>query len=127
VPGVQLVSLQKGAGSEQLMGWKGGQAPLQPALDRDGAFLDTAALMASLDLVIAPNTAIAHLAGATGCKTWIVLPTVPDWRWMRERSDSPWYPTATLFRQTELGDWTSLFARLAGELAALAQAKRTSP
>jgi hypothetical protein len=63
----------------------------------------------NLDLVITCDTAIAHLAGALGVPTWIALSFVPDWRWMLVRRDSPWYPTATLFRQPRLGDWASVF------------------
>ena len=66
--------------------------------DQD-AFLDTAAVMMNCDLIITSDTAVAHLAGALGCQTWVALKYVPDWRWMLDRSDSPWYPTMTLYRQ----------------------------
>lgn len=75
-------------------------------------FSDTAQLIAGLDLVICVDTAVAHLAGAMGKPVWILLPFSPDWRWMLEREDSPWYPTARLFRQPARGDWDSVFQRV---------------
>ena len=80
-------------------------------------FADTAAVIAQLDLVISVDTAVAHLAGALGKPVWILLPFVPDWRWMLDREDSPWYPTARLFRQPRSGDWDSVIARVKRELA----------
>src|SRR5262249_16291308 len=74
------------------------------------AFVDTAAVMASLDLVITCDTAVAHLAGALGVPAWVVLKTAPDWRWLLGRSDSPWYPPMRLFRQPSPGDWKGAFA-----------------
>jgi len=87
-------------------------------------FADTAAVMASLDLVITVDTAIAHLAGALGKPVWILLSHVIDWRWLLEREDSPWYPTARLFRQPAGGGWDSVIIRTQQALAALAQAAR---
>jgi ADP-heptose:LPS heptosyltransferase len=81
---------------------------------------DTAALIAKLDLVITVDTAVAHLVGALGKRTWTLLPFSPDWRWLMEREDSPWYPTMRLFRQTKFGDWPSVLDRVRGELSALA-------
>jgi len=89
-------------------------------------FADTAAVIAQLDLVITVDTAVAHLAGAMGKPVWILLQKHPDWRWMRERSDNPWYPTARLFRQTVEGDWTAVMAELVPALRAWAAA-RTLP
>jgi ADP-heptose:LPS heptosyltransferase len=85
-----------------------------------GDFADTAALIEPLDLVISVDTAIAHLAGAMGKPVWLLLPYVPDWRWMLTRADSPWYPTMRLFRQATRGDWDEPVARIAAELKSLA-------
>jgi ADP-heptose:LPS heptosyltransferase len=71
-------------------------------------FSDTAALVSLMDLVISVDTSVAHLAGALGKPVWILLPFAPDWRWLVDREDSPWYPTARLFRQPEMGDWDSV-------------------
>jgi tetratricopeptide (TPR) repeat protein len=126
--GVQLFSLQKGPGTEQIAG----MAVHYPVTDLGsrldlgaGAFMDTAAAMQSLDLIIAPDTAIAHLAGALGVPVWVALQLMPDWRWLLGRDDSPWYPTMRLFRQTRLGDWDEVFARIASEVArVIAKPKR---
>jgi len=119
VEGVQLISLQKGPGTEQLRGqtWV---RPLLTELDEaSGAFMDTAAVMKHVDLVISSDSAVAHLAGALGVPVWVALPVVPDWRWLLERQDSPWYPTMRLFRQTRYGQWEDVFERLAEELKAV--------
>ncbi len=81
-------------------------------------FADTAAYIAQLDLVIAVDTAVAHLAGALAVAVWILLPYAPDWRWMLEREDSPGYPTARLFRQRQRGDWEDVIARVKQRLTA---------
>ena len=113
VPGVRWVSLQKSPPQA---------APPPPELDLldltdDLADLaDTAAVIAGLDLVISVDTAVAHLAAALGKPTWILLPAIPDWRWLLGRADSPWYPTARLFRQTTPGDWTGVVAAVATAL-----------
>jgi len=75
-------------------------------------FTDTAALIANLDLIITVDTAVAHLAGAMGKKVWLLLSDPPDWRWMLDRADTPWYPTMRLFRQQTRGDWDSVIASL---------------
>jgi tetratricopeptide (TPR) repeat protein len=80
-------------------------------------FADTAALIANLDLVISCDTSVAHLAGALGKPVWILLPMVPDWRWLLKRDDSPWYPTMRLFRQKKSGDWTGVISRVTEALA----------
>ena len=77
----------------------------------------TAAIIEQLDLVITIDTAVAHLAGALGKPTWLLLSAAPDWRWMLGRSDSPWYPSMRLFRQAKLGDWSDPLAKLRAELA----------
>jgi ADP-heptose:LPS heptosyltransferase len=84
------------------------------------AFLDSAAVMAHLDLIITCDTALAHLAGALGRPTWIAIKRVPDWRWLLDRADCPWYPSVRLFRQTQRGDWGAVFDTMQAELASLA-------
>jgi ADP-heptose:LPS heptosyltransferase len=118
MPGVQLISLQKGDGTEQIASLAGQMAivELGPQLDEAGAFVDTAAVMKNLDLVITSDTAIAHLAGGLGVPVWVALPWLPDWRWLLEREDSPWYPTMRLFRQPALDDWPAVIGRVAGQL-----------
>lgn len=112
LPGVNLISLHRGTGESQLADLP--QVIAFPDLDGGGdAFADTAALIASLDLVVTSDTAIAHLAGALGAPTWVALKQVPDWRWLMNRDDSPWYPGMRLFRQTAPGDWTGVLARVA--------------
>ena len=80
-------------------------------------FADTAAALQSLDLVVTVDTAVAHLAGALGLPVWVAVPLDADWRWLREREDNPWYPSARLFRQTRPGDWDEVFQHIAAELA----------
>jgi hypothetical protein len=80
-------------------------------------FSDTAALVSLMDLVISVDTSVAHLAGALGKPVWILLPFSPDWRWLADRADSPWYPTARLFRQPSMGDWHSVIEKVERELS----------
>lgn len=119
IPGVELVSLQSGFGTEQLKDWRG-QKPvtlLGNEVDKtSGAFMDTAAIMRQLDLVITSDTSIAHLGGALAVPTWIALNYVPDWRWLQHRDDSPWYPSVRLFRQPKMNDWASVFADISTAL-----------
>lgn len=82
-------------------------------------FSDSAALIANLDLVICMDTAVAHLAGAMGRPVWVMLPFSPEFRWLLERGDSPWYPTMWLFRQPQPGEWTSVVEQVARELVEL--------
>src|SRR5947209_3901778 len=116
LPGVRLISLQKRPGVEQIRA-----APfherieqvLDPSDTGETAFLDTTALVANLDLIVASDSMNAHRAGALGRPTFIALRKVPDWRWLLGREDCPWYPTARLFRQTTDGDWRDVFTRIA--------------
>jgi hypothetical protein len=123
VPGVQLISLQKGPGTEQIAGCGFPVHELDASLDADGAFLDTAAVIQQLDLVVVADTAVAHLAGALAAPVWIPLSAHGDWRWMHERSDSPWYPHTRLFRQHSLDVWDDVIAEMAAELATLTAAR----
>jgi tetratricopeptide (TPR) repeat protein len=118
VPGVTLVSLQQGFGAEQATDVRElfPVVTLDGELDRDGAFLDTAAILTLLDLVVTSDTALAHLAGALGVATWVVLPYAADWRWRVAGETTPWYPTMRLFRQPRPGDWKGVFRRVAEEL-----------
>lgn len=122
VPGTHFFVLQRDLGREAL-GQVAGRAAvtdLGPELDQEAAFVDTAAVLESLDLVISSDTAIPHLAGALARPVWLLLPYAPDWRWMIGRDDSPWYPTMRLFRQSAPGDWAGVVARVAAELSELA-------
>jgi hypothetical protein len=108
IPSVSFVSLQKGLSPSPGTPGEGRGEGLASLLDwtKDiHDFSDTAALMDNLDLIITVDTAVAHLAGAMGKPVWMLLPHVPDSRWMLDRSDSPWYPTMRLFRQPGSGDW----------------------
>jgi len=129
IEGVQLISLQKGFGAEQLR-HLGGRFPVVDFGDDvdpgPGTMRDTPAIMMCMDLIVTPDTALAHLAGALGMPVWIALPRAPDWRWLIEREDSPWYPTARLFRQAERGRWGPVFARMAAALQEIAAKKKTS-
>jgi hypothetical protein len=115
--GVQWFSLQKGpqAASVNDAGF-----PLADWSIDLADFADSAALIANLDLVLTVDTSLAHLAGAMGKPTWVLLPYAPDWRWLLDRADSPWYPTVRLFRQSAIGDWQAPFAAVAKALSALA-------
>lgn len=120
IPGVTLISLQKGCGTDQLRGITSCVFDLNRIPEyRDGDMLETAAAMSALDLIISADTGLAHLAGAMGLPTWIALPFVPEWRWQRTREDSPWYPTARLFRQPTPGNWEWVFNRMAEMLRSL--------
>lgn len=111
VPGAVFCSLQPDVRADGLAAMEA-----YPQLRRTGAaaadFADTAAIVAQLDLVITVDTAIAHRAGAMARPVWILVPPVPDWHWQRNRSDSPWYPTARLFRQQASEDWSAVIARV---------------
>jgi tetratricopeptide (TPR) repeat protein len=126
VPGTQLISLQKGPGTEQIAGCGFPVHELDASLDADGAFLDTAAVIQQLDLVVVADTAVAHLAGALAAPVWIPLSAHGDWRWMHERSDSPWYPHTRLYRQRTLDVWDDVIAEMAAELATRSAARESS-
>ena len=87
--------------------------------DESGAFVDSAAIMQGLDLIICSDTALPHLAGAVGVPVWLALPLVPDWRWLLVREDCPWYPSMRLFRQGPEDSWDDVFERMADELRQL--------
>lgn len=126
LPHVEVVALQRPPGLDELTAL-GGETRIRVAphgLDRDGAFLDTAAYMTAFDLVVTCDTSIAHLAGAVGCPTFVLLKSTPDWRWMVGRDDSPWYPTMRLFRQDRAGDWEAPVARLIAAVEAMTEAMR---
>jgi hypothetical protein len=113
--GVTFVSLQKGEPAGQAANPPVGMKLIDHTSEL-GDFADTAALISALDLVISIDTGVAHLAGALGKPTWVLLPFVPDWRWFTDRTDSPWYPTMRLFRQPALGDWSAPIDLVSREL-----------
>jgi tetratricopeptide (TPR) repeat protein len=115
IAGVRLVSLQKGPAAAQAKSPPAGMRLLDMT-EHLGDMSDTAALIASLDLVISVDTSVVHLAGAMGKAVWTLLPLTPDWRWQLEREDCPWYPSMRLFRQTGRGDWGTVIERVCGEL-----------
>jgi Flp pilus assembly protein TadD len=119
IPGVRLISLQKGPGSEQLQQQSAKVPVIDLGLKLDeihGPFLDTAAILRCLDLVVTSDTSLAHLAGAMGIETWVAVPSVPEWRWLLGREETPWYPTLRLFRQSHAGVWSDVFTRIAAAL-----------
>ncbi len=126
VPGVKLISIQKGHGVEQIAPLAGRLPVINfgDELDRDsGPFQDTAALMSLLDVMVTINSAPVHLAGGLGVPTWLALSTDAEWRWLAGRNDSPWYPTVRVFRQSELHNWNDVFQRMARALAELAESR----
>ena len=116
LPGVRLVSLQTDHGLDQLKSADRRFPVIELPGRRSRDFMETAAIMAHLDLVITPDTALAHLAGGLGLRVWTGLCTVDEWRWLAGRDDTPWYPTMRLFRQTAIGDWDSVFRRMTHSL-----------
>lgn len=118
IPGVSLVSLQQQDGMEQLATLPPGMAVERPedGVDTEGAFLDTAAIMECLDLIVVSDSAIAHVAGALGRPVWVPLQKVPDWRFLLDGETTRWYPSMRLFRQQTAGDWPSAFAAIASAL-----------
>jgi Flp pilus assembly protein TadD len=121
VPGVRLISLQVGTGSEQVAAAAGrfDILDLRSRLDQTpGALLDAAALLRNLDLLISCDTALVHLAGALGVPVWMAVPYSPDWRWLLDREDSPWYPTLRLFRAPRPAEWVPVLQRMTEALRA---------
>jgi hypothetical protein len=126
IPKIRLISLQKHVGLDQLADLPEGAKIETLGDDFDSgpdAFVDTAAVMNNLDLIITGDTSIAHLAGALGRPTWLALKQVPDWRWMLDREDSPWYPTLRLFRQPQRDDWGCVFSKIEKSLHELLNAE----
>jgi len=122
IPGITWYSLQKGPHVADLQLVDGKIINLDEQLQD---FADTAGAIGQLDLVITVDTAVAHLAGAMAKPVWVLLPFVPNWRWMLDREDSPWYPTMRLFRQQQPGDWRSVFTQVASALNSLPKARTT--
>ena len=123
VPGIEWFSVQRGPGLEQLSGigragWT--ISDLGPSLHD---LADTAAALSHMDLVITVDTSVAHLAGALGVRTWTLLAHPPDWRWLLDRRDTPWYPTMTLFRQRDVDQWGQVVARVRHRLERLVRSK----
>ena len=119
IPRVNLLSLQKDEPPPDF--------PITDLAGQLDTFDETAAIMKNLDLVICVDTAVAHLAGALGIPTWLVLPFAPDWRWMLDREDSPWYPSMWLVRQPSRGDWQTVFERIGQGVDALARESAIEP
>jgi tetratricopeptide (TPR) repeat protein len=119
IPRVSVYSLQFGKDGEADKVFGARVTDIGPDLT---PFTEAAAAIMNLDLVVTVDTSLAHLAGALGCPVWTLLPFIPDWRWMLDRDDSPWYPTMRLFRQEKRGEWEGVIERVAAELADLAKA-----
>lgn len=122
IPGVEFLSIQKGAGSEQLrtdagLPFVAGQASFDASFD----FRDTAAALANCDLLLSADSSVVHLAGAMGLPTWVALSWVPEWRWGLEGEHTPWYASVRLFRQPRAGDWEAVVQAMAAALAELPQ------
>jgi hypothetical protein len=112
--GITLYSLQKGVDPGDLTKFGNGLIDLSRDLHD---FTDTAAAVQNMDLIITVDTSVAHLAGAMNKPVWVLLPYASDWRWLVDREDSPWYPSAKLFRQTCPGDWETTFNNVVNTLA----------
>tara|TARA_B110000503_G_scaffold86579_1_gene131739 strand:- start:5054 stop:7141 length:2088 start_codon:yes stop_codon:yes gene_type:complete len=125
IPNVELISLHKGEGETQMAGIGFDVTTLGHDFDAgQDAFLDTAAVMMNCNLIITSDTAVAHLAGAIGRPTWVALKQMPDWRWMLNRPDSPWYPMMTLYRQKSRGNWVDVFDTIERDLRSMLKHKR---
>jgi tetratricopeptide (TPR) repeat protein len=119
IPGVHLIGLQKGPAAKQRFDQENGKIHFVNLGAELKDFSDTAGLIENLDLVISVDTAVAHLAGAMGKPVWVLLPFIPDWRWMMNRKDSPWYSSMRLFCQKIKDDWNSVFQQITDELRIL--------
>ena len=120
-PGVQFVSIQKEL-TQSDAAVLADHASVLNVGGELGDFADTAAVISSMDLLISADTSVAHLAGAIGRPVWILIPLAPDFRWLLKREDSPWYPSARLFRQPQLEDWDSVLERVRRELVSFVEA-----
>jgi ADP-heptose:LPS heptosyltransferase len=122
--GIRLISLQKRPGAEQVSAASFRtriETPLDVSDLSNQSFSDTSAVIANLDVVVASDSMIAHLAGALGRPAFVALRKIPDWRWLLGRDDCPWYPTMRLFRQTTDGDWQDPFRQIAAAVREKAQ------
>ncbi|WP_328514360.1 glycosyltransferase family 9 protein, partial [Ralstonia solanacearum] len=117
-PGITFLSIQKGPAAAQSADPPPGMS-LVPLSDEIRDFEDTAAILSIADLLVSVDSAPVHLAGALGRPVWVMLPFVPDWRWLLERTDTPWYPGMRLFRQHARGNWDGALSAMACELARL--------
>jgi Flp pilus assembly protein TadD len=126
IEGATFYSLQMGPSASQVR-QLGPRVHIVDLQDEQEDFADTAAIVANLGLVISIDTSVAHLAGAMGKPVWVLLHKSPDWRWLLDREDSPWYPTARLFRQSKLGDWQDVVARVEAELRELVAKNAVGP
>ncbi|MFC1845763.1 DUF6165 family protein [Candidatus Dependentiae bacterium] len=125
LPNVTLYSLQWGGASNQIDEVDFEVRSFGPDFDMShGRFMDTAAVIKNMDMVISIDTSVAHLAGALGAPVWVLLPTVADWRWMLDRDDTPWYPNVKLFRQENHGDWESVLANVKRSLSRYIQQRK---
>ncbi len=125
IPNTRIYSLQKGGAASALQGFSAADRITDLSGELED-FADTAAAIAALDLVITVDTSVAHVAGALGKPVWVLLAFAPDWRWMLERADSPWYPSLRLFRQSQIGDWQGVFTQVTQALQD-AVAQRAAP
>ncbi len=128
IPGVRLISLQQRDGLDQLDNLPPGMTVerLGDGIDAVGAFIDTAAIMSNLDLIVTSDTSTCHLAGALGRPVWVALKKISDWRWLNDRADCPYYPTMRLFRQRTMGDWDGVFQAMATLLGRVVRGEATA-
>jgi ADP-heptose:LPS heptosyltransferase len=119
VPGVAFVSVQKGPATAQMAAYKG-TAPLLNLDAQIQDFEDTIAILSAVDLLVSVDTSVVHFAGALGRPAWAMIPFAPDWRWLMNREDTPWYPSVRLFRHPQPKRWDLVIPRVAEELARFA-------